>query len=215
MPAPAAQTDPVTGFPDLDSQLDRLLELGYPALAGVDEGSFRAVVEPLRATADAADAGEIPYLLVVTSDWVRPEQALPLVAWRGKPGTVQLTPVKVEQFAPIEAVELPAGPAYLLLDVRTGREYGGRTPESVLSELLAAGRSPLTIDEGVSLVMQQPGVLRERNAFSLLGSRIGGVDRRVPALWTSYGAQRLGWCWDGAVHDWLGAASCAGRVGAA
>jgi hypothetical protein len=63
--------------------------------------------------------------------------------------------------------------------------------------------------------MQQPGVLKERNAYSLLDSRIGGADRRVPALWTSYGTQRLGWCWDGAVHDWLGAASCRGRAGAA
>ena len=32
---------------ELDTQIDRLVGLGYPALAGLDEAAFRAVVEPL------------------------------------------------------------------------------------------------------------------------------------------------------------------------
>ena len=39
----------------------------------------------------------------------------------------------------------------------------------------------------------------------LSGSRRG--DRRVPAMWISARAPKLGWCWDGNPHDWLGVAS--------
>jgi hypothetical protein len=38
-------------------------------------------------------------------------------------------------------------------------------------------------------------------------------DRRVPALWISGGAPKLGWCWAGNPHTWLGSASCATRLG--
>lgn len=191
-------------LPGLDAQLDRLLELGYPQLAARDESELRSAVAALQPYAAAGD------LLVVTSAWVTPEYALPLVARRGKPGRVDLTPVTSAAFASIAELALP-GEVYLARGVDTGAEHGGRRPQDVSVEVSAAGRSPLTIDEGVSLLLQQPEILDERNAFSLAGSRAG--DRRVPALWISYGAQRLGWCWDGAVHDWLGFASCAARLG--
>ena len=62
--------------------------------------------------------------------------------------------------------------------------------------MTAAGRSPLTIAEGVAVLVSDPGVLRSRNCFSLLGSRAG--DKRVPALWVSARRPRLGWCYQGA-----------------
>ena len=77
--------------------------------------------------------------------------------------------------------------------------------------MLAAGRTPLTLDEGLALLLQDGGVLRRETCFSMLGSRCG--DRRVPALWVSERRPRLGWCWDGAPHTWLGSASAAARVG--
>jgi hypothetical protein len=114
------------------------------------------------------------------------------------------------RFAPIDGLEIPAGP-YLLEDVDTGAELLNVTPDDALARILAAGRSPLTIEEGIALLGHHPDVLRTHNAFSLLGSRCG--DRRVPALWTSKGRPRLGWCWAGNPHTWLGSASCASRVG--
>jgi hypothetical protein len=81
----------------------------------------------------------------------------------------------------------------------------------VLPRLTAASRSPLTIAEGLAVLVSDPGVLRARNCFSLLGSRAG--DKRVPALWVSARRPRLGWCYQGAPHTWLGSASCAGRLG--
>ena len=44
----------------------------------------------------------------------------------------------------------------------------------------------------------------------LAGSRCG--DRRVPALWISEGAPKLGWCWAGNPHTWLGTASAGSRT---
>ncbi|GAA3754239.1 hypothetical protein GCM10022402_36140 [Salinactinospora qingdaonensis] len=72
-------------------------------------------------------------------------------------------------------------------------------------------RTPLTIGEGIAFITHYPDSLRKNNCFSLVGSRCG--DRRVPALWISKGAPKLGWCWAGNPHTWLGSASCAGRAG--
>ena len=71
--------------------------------------------------------------------------------------------------------------------------------------ITAQGRLPLTIDEGLALVTLHPAALASNRCFSLVGSRCG--DKRVPALWISQGAPKLGWCWYGNPHTWLGSAS--------
>ena len=98
-----------------------------------------------------------------------------------------------------------------LLDVDLGARFRGITPEVALTTLRTEGRTPLTIDEGVCTLLQVPDALHARTAYSLLASR--RADQRVPALWMSYGAPRLGWCWDRNPHTWLGSASAARRVG--
>jgi hypothetical protein len=35
----------------------------------------------------------------------------------------------------------------------------------------------------------------------------------VPAFWISERAPKLGWCWDGNPHTWLGVASAGVRTG--
>lgn len=67
----------------------------------------------------------------------------------------------------------------------------------------------------------------ERNACTMtIGSRLrrpdGSLDARTPALWISNGTgrdgpqrrdtARVGWCWAGNRHTWLGIASAAGRT---
>jgi Family of unknown function (DUF5701) len=125
-------------------------------------------------------------------------------------GFVGMHPAKPGEFEPIAEVELPDSPAYRLEDVDAGAEFFDVTPDDALTLILERGRSPLTIDEGIAVLLHLPGVL-EKTAFSLLGSRRG--DRRVAALWLSGRRPRLGWCWAGAPHSWLGSASCAERVG--
>ncbi|MET0937628.1 MAG: DUF5701 family protein [Gaiellaceae bacterium] len=125
-------------------------------------------------------------------------------------GFVGMDPTKPADYAPIADIEVTDAPSYVLREVDLGAEFFDVTPEDALPVILDRGRTPLTIDEGVAILAHFPDVLKTDNAFSLLGSRRG--DRRVPALWLSGGRPRLGWCWAGAPHSWLGAASCRDRT---
>jgi hypothetical protein len=80
-----------------------------------------------------------------------------------------IEPDDFARFRPIEAIDVPSGP-YLVIDVDLGRETLNVTPDDALERILAEGRSPLTIEEGLALLDQHPEVLRTQNAFSLLGS---------------------------------------------
>jgi hypothetical protein len=128
----------------------------------------------------------------------------------GGAGFTTMTEEDLAGFRPLPELDVPAGP-YLLLDVDPGADTLSVPPGQVLPRLAADGRSPLTVAEGLSVLVSDPGVLRSRNCFSLAGSRAG--DKRVPALWVSSRRPRLGWCYQGAPHTWLGTASCAGRRG--
>lgn len=211
-----------TGFDagaEFDRQVREYVELGYPAVAGMGVEEFRALVAPLRARAAAhggecdPEAGRVPFVLVVTREVVPIEEAMPLVTLhRGKkPGFVDRTfePGSLERFTALEELELPDRRAYLLLDVERGEEFCGVVPQDALDVIGGRGRTPLTIEEGIALVAQFPQVLVKNKCFSLAGSRCG--DRRVPAIWISQRAPKLGWCWVGNPHTWLGVASAGGR----
>lgn len=207
----------------LDRQVDTLLALGYPALAGITEADFTARLSPLREGAATLDAlpetdppGRASLVLVVTRELVDPERTVPLLrlAPAGvKPGIVDRNHGEegLAPYRPTEHVRLPDPAAYLLLDVDRGEEFRGVRPEEALPVVLARGRTPLTIEEGIAVVTHAPHLLEKNHCFMLSGSRRG--DRRVPAMWISERAPKLGWCWDGNPHDWLGVASAGGRLG--
>ena len=194
---------------EFDRQVETLVAKGYAELAGTTAEELTASLEPLAEHLPDAD-GDVPFVVVVP---IPRERAMPLVDLGGKTGFTDMTADDLDRFATIDAVELPTRPPYLVYGVETGRDTLDVTPDDALVTILERDRSPLTLDEGLAVVMQQPEVLVERNKFSLLGSRCG--DRRVTALWVSKGRPRLGWCWAGNPHSWLGSASCAGRVAAA
>ena len=145
--------------------------------------------------------------------------ALATVTRDGKPGFVSADLADVERFVPIANLDVPESP-YLLVDVQRGDEYLNWTPDEALRAIQERGRTPLTVAEGVALLMQRPDLLEPNKCFMLLGSRCG--DKRVPALWISggtgkdgrerKGAAKLGWCWAGNRHTWLGHASARARV---
>ena len=205
----------------LHDQTERLVEVGYPALAGLDDQAFRDLVAPLDEAAAAIDlpeetaaAGRTPLVLVVTRDVVRPEDAVPLLRLDGgsAPGIVDRNHGDdgLAPYQPLPELDVPRAAAYLLLDVDRGEEFCGVRPEDALPVVRSRGRTPLTIDEGIAVVLQQPALLERNKCFMLSGSRRG--DRRVPALWISESAPKLGWCWDGNPHSWLGVASAGSRV---
>jgi hypothetical protein len=198
---------------ELDRQLQNLHRLGYPALAGLSAPDLDALVAPLAELLPAGDnpavePGRIPVVLVVTSKLVPTVEAVGRWSVRGKPGWTDMAD-EIDGYRPIEGLEVPDAPVYLLLDVDTGRETLDVPPVDALPMLTSTGRSPLTMDEGVALVTHFPHVFRTHNAFQTLGSR--APNKRVPSFWVSKGAPRLGWCWAGNPHSWLGAASAGDR----
>jgi Family of unknown function (DUF5701) len=196
---------------ELDRQVQALVDAGVPALAGLSADELAALAAPLRDRLPQTGAGDLPLVLVVGRQLVPPAALVPLLRLRGKAGTTSMSDEDVASFVPRDDVEVPSAPLYLLHDVDLGRATLDVPPAVALPRLVAAGRSPLTVEEGLSVVLQRPEVLREVCCSSLLGSRCG--DRRVPALWVKRGGQpRLGWCWEGAPHSWLGSASCAARA---
>jgi hypothetical protein len=197
---------------EFDRQVDALALTGLPELLDLQESCFRASLEPLRdlLPPPAADdgGGGIPFVVVVPGLPVLP--VLESVHTVGGAGFTTMAADDLGRFRPLPDLDVPAGP-YLLLDVDPGADTLNVPPAEVLPRMTAGGRSPLTIAEGLAVLVSDPGVLRGRNCFSLLGSRAG--DKRVPGLWISARRPRLGWCYQGAPHTWLGSASCAGRLG--
>jgi hypothetical protein len=133
------------------------------------------------------------------------------VEGRGGAALTVLDADDLGRFEPIDEVTLPDGPAYLMVDIETGADTRNVTPDAALETINRRGRSPLTVDEGVALLTHHPEAVARNAGFSLLGSRCG--DRRVTAMWISDDRPKLGWCWAGNPHTWLGSASCAGRLG--
>jgi Family of unknown function (DUF5701) len=211
----ATTFDPAAEF---DRQVAHLLHKGYPALAGLSAGGFCELVQPLRAVASrhaalrsAPTPARVPFALVVTQRLVPAHASMPLTELNGKPGFVSADTADIDRFVPIEQVAVPASNAYLVLDVERGAEFRNVRPDDALLSITERGRTPLTVDEGIALVTLHPQTLEKNHCFSLLASRCG--DRRVPALWISKGAPKLGWCWAGNPHTWLGSASCGNRIG--
>lgn len=216
---------------ELDRQLATLLELGYPALAGLSEAEFADLVQPLRERLpDLADeghepaAGRVPFVLVVRSSLVLTEHAMAAASLNGKAGFVSADLQDVGTFEPsvgVDDLPVPDSQVYLATGVERGDEYLNWTPDEAVPKILGRGRSPLTVDEGVALLTQFPDLVEKNRCTMTAASRCG--DRRVPAVWISggtgkdgrerRGAPKLGWCWAGNRHTWLAIGSCAGRLG--
>jgi hypothetical protein len=207
LPVAACPTEAELEF---DRQIDALVMTGLPDRLELAETCFRASLEPLRDLLPPADgdSNAIPFVVVVPHLPVVP--VLESVHSVGGAGFTTMEDDDLARFRSLPELDIPTGP-YLLLEVDPGADTLNVPPAEVLPKLSAAGRSPLTIAEGLAVLVSDPGVLRGRNCFSLLGSRAG--DKRVPALWVSARRPRLGWCYQGAPHTWLGSASCAGRLG--
>jgi hypothetical protein len=193
---------------EFDRQVDALAQTGMPARLDLRDSCFRALLEPLRdlLPAPEPDRGTVPFVVVLPDLPVR--EVLGQVPGVGGTGFTTMDDDDLACFRPLPELAVPSVP-YLLLDVDTGPDTFNQPPAEVAPALAARDRTPLTIAEGLALLVADHGVLRSRNCFSLLGSRCG--DKRVPALWVSDRRPRLGWCYQGAPHTWLGTASCGGR----
>ena len=188
------------GGAEFERQVENLVERGYPKLAGIGVGELRARLAPLAERAaelrrDGAD-DRYPFVIVLRRELADPERAAELIEHRGKPATLTMLEAgELERWRPIDGVELPAGEAYLVADIDSGRETLDVRPNDALVTIADQGRTPLTVEEGIALLTHHPEALAKNACFYTLGSRCG--DKRVTALWLSKGAPKLGWCWAG------------------
>jgi hypothetical protein len=188
--------------------LQRLISLGVPELAGISAEEFSHL------------AGDGPGAVLVVHPSLVPAARLATLLWsNGRPGFVVDDLSDLDEFGPV--AEIPDRPLYLLHDVERGDEMRNRSPNEALPAITGRGRSPLTISEGISWLLQEPGRLERNHCFMTIGSR-KPKDSRTPAIWISggtgrdgkenKGAPKVGWCWAGNRHTWLGFASTSERT---
>ncbi len=212
----APPTPTLLPLPPLTAQAERLVQLGLHERAGLTAADIRA--------AAAADAGG--GLLVVHPDRLPASAIAPLLRHRGRAGFVVTDMTDVDLFTAVEQARPPEADLYLVHDVDRGDAMANWSPDEALPEITAAGRTPLTLTEGLHWVLQQPDALERNRCFMTVGSRLrrpdGTLDARTPAIWISNGtgrdgpehrhAPKVGWCWAGNRHTWLGFASAARRT---
>ncbi|WP_456789861.1 DUF5701 family protein [Cellulomonas sp. P5_C5] len=199
---------------ELDRQIAAYVELGVAALLGEDPAAFRARLAPLAEVATtpteppAMEGDDVPFVLVLPG--LDLNDVAPAMRRGSRLGVSVIDRDEAPTYRPLPDVVVPAEP-YLLWGIDTGSEFCDVRPEEALVTITGRGRTPLTIDEGVALVVVRPDMLRPNKCFSLLASRTG-TNQRVPAVWISERRAKLGWCWDRNPHTWLGAASAADRL---
>lgn len=203
-------------LPSLTEQAERLIELNLHTAAGVAVDEAR----------DSVRAEDRTGLLVFHPDRVSASALTPLVQVDGRSGFVVSDMTDVDDFRSIPSATAPTTPLYLLTDLDRGDAMANWSPDEALPAIEAADRTPLTLTEGLFWVLQQPHVLERGHCFMTIGTRrhkpTGTLDARTPAIWISNGtgrdgpqhrnAPKVGWCWAGNRHTWLGFASAAGRI---
>ena len=200
----------------LAEQIENLIDLGVHNLADITADDLRAHAWELSGAPGA--------ILAVHPALAPPSRLAGLLTRHGKPGFVVVDMTDLDQFAPIAGVEIPDTPLYLIHDVNRGDEMRNCSPNEALPTITSLGRSPLTISEGISWLLQEPELLEPNHCFMTIASRLARgsrLDARTPAIWISGGtgrdgtsnknAPKVGWCWAGNRHTWLGFATTSQR----
>jgi hypothetical protein len=205
---------------EFERQITNLAKLNYPKMLNLSKKEFFDKMLKLKekVTSDNLidiniENGTLPFVIVINSNRITSEEAMDLVNKEGKKGIAKLFPHTSKNFSPIKEVHIPNCEFYLIVNIDRGKKNINLPPKDALEIINNDNRSPLTINEGIAIVMQFPEYLVRNNCFSLLASR-NDKDKRVPAIWiSSKNNPNLGWCWDGNPHTWLGSASCEKRIG--
>lgn len=195
---------------EASKQLERIIALGYPDVADMSADAFRALARPLLTALAQSDLGA-GILLVPTRELVSPESLIARTSINRMAGFTTMPPRDIASFLPHDGFEPPEGPFYIVVDPHTGTSYVNREPDVARKLIDSDERLPLTLEEGLAIATQHPEWLLEKNGFNLLGSR--STDGRVPSIWMSQNAPRLGAVWPNSRHTWLGNAYCTARRG--
>ena len=151
--------------------------------------------------------GHTPFVFVVRDALIPLKEQISLVESEGKEG---FTALDLSEFKTAEGVEIPESMAYLAVDIENGKVMLGKSADEAVKQFKKEGRSPLTAEEGIAIILQHPEILKD-HYMDLPGSRRG--DGRVADLWLVEGKPGLSWSWASSSHAEWGSASCGSRVG--
>ncbi|MEZ7006153.1 DUF5701 family protein [Streptomyces sp. AD55] len=222
VPPTGAAAPALPALPGPGAQAERLIELGVHETAGLPASALRDFAE----AADALPGAGGGTLLAVHPDRAPASALAPLLVRDGKPGFVVADMTDVDLFAPLDTATPPDAPLYLVTGLDRGDHLADWSPNEALPALAADARTPLLLTEGIHWLLQRPAVLDRNHCFMTIGSRLrkpnGALDSRTPAIWISNGtgrdgrerrnAPKIGWCWAGNRHTWLGFGSATGRA---
>lgn len=203
-------------MPPLTEQADKLISLGLAKLGGFSAAQVRRAID--------GQSGD-DALLVVHQNRIPASTLAALMSRDGKPGFVVTDMTDVDLFEPIEQAQPPDHALYVLTGLSRGDDMANWSPDEALPVMVASGRTPLLLNEGIQWLLHQPRALQPNYCFMTIGSRLrkpnSSLDKRTPAIWISggtgrdglinRGAPKVGWCWAGNRHTWLGFASAAER----
>lgn len=184
-----------------------------PAEFDQEVAAVRPAIVELAQTA-APRGGNIPVVIVLKQQPFPYAHLVGQLVAKGRAGFIEMTPKVPDDFRDDASLNLPAGTIYVLWDVDTGGDMLNISPADSVAVLAGKGRTPLTMQEGLFAALAVPEILTDRknfNSIQMPGSRIAD-DLRVPSIWVSKGAPRLGWCWFGNPHTWLATASAKARI---
>ena len=204
-------------LPSLSIQIDRLASFGLFEKVGIKESEARAAIIDCESQTDS--------LFTFNPSVLHVADVMPLIKQSGKTGFIVEDFSDIESFTAIPEVQIPNSSSYLVKGLDRGDAFSNWSPNEALPNLLQNGFSPLITLEGLIWTLQVPEILERNYCFMTIGSRkikpSGQLDTRVPALWISNGtgrdgvdrrnAPKLGWCWAGNRHTWLGIASAQTR----
>ncbi|MCI1935660.1 MAG: DUF5701 family protein [Bifidobacteriaceae bacterium] len=194
---------------EVRQQLSRIVALGYPDVADMSDDAFISLATPLLDVLEDVEIEE-DVLLVPTRELVSPESLIARTSIDRNAGFTTMPPRDIASFLPVDFAP-PEGPFYLVIAPHTGTAYTNREPDVARKLMDSDGRLPLALEEGLAIATQHPDWLVKKNGFNLLGSR--SADGRVPSIWMSQNAPRLGAVWPTSKHTWLGNAYCSARRG--
>ena len=183
---------------EIQQQLDRIVALGYPDVADMSANAFRKLANPILCALENSSLGA-NILLIPTRELVSPESLISRTSINRRAGFTTMPPRDIISFLPKDGDEFPKGP------------YLNREPDVARKLIDSDERLPLTLEEGLAIATQHPDWLESKNGFNLLGSQ--SADGRVPSIWMSQCAPRLGAVWPNSRHTWLGNAYCMERCG--
>ena len=186
----AAAFDPTADVAaELDRQVSAYVELGIATLLGEDPAEFRARLAPLAEVSTtptappAVEGDDVPFVLVLPG--LDLNDVAPAMRRGTRGGVSVIDRDEALTYRPLPDIEVPAVP-YLLWGVDTGSELCNVRPEDALVTITGRGRTPLTIDEGVALVVVRPDMLPAEQVLLPAGvthrhqpARARGVDQRA------------------------------------